>query len=75
MDVVKHGKELCFCEKAALETGEQIPENAGSVFFLGGGQFFNDLNEEKNCCAAGKSGGHCKPSPVGSRDEVPENFA
>ena len=40
MDVVKHGKELCFCEKAALETGEQIPENAGSVFFFGGGAVF-----------------------------------
>ena len=36
--------------------------------------FFDECREEKNCCAAGYCGGHCKPSPVGSRDKAPEKF-
>ena len=41
-----------------------------------GGRFFDECSEKKNRIAAGGSGvrGGCKPSPVGSRGEAPENF-
>ena len=40
---------------------------------FGGSEFFDKGREEKNCCAAGKSGEHCNPSQVGSREQAPEN--
>ena len=39
-----------------------------------GCQFFDERSEEKNSSAAGESGGHYKPYPVGSRDKTSENF-
>ena len=39
-----------------------------------GGRFFDECSVEKNCIGARVSGGRCKPSPVGSTGEVPENF-
>ena len=39
-----------------------------------GGWFFEEFSEEKNCIAAWQSGGHCKPSSVGSRGKALENF-
>ena len=39
-----------------------------------GCRFFDKRSEEKNRCAAGWSGGRCKPSPVGSRDKALESF-
>ena len=55
MDVVKHGKELCFCEKAAVETGEQIPENTVVVFF-GGGSFSMTLMRRRTVVQLGSLG-------------------
>ena len=39
-----------------------------------GGWFFEEFSEEKNCITAWRSGGHCKPSSVGSRGKALENF-
>ena len=69
------GHIYCNTTAAWVQFKEQIHSEVQTVLYpaIYGG-YLNERSEEKNHCAAGSLGRHCKPSPVGSRGETLEIF-